>query len=908
MTPLLSWDPCLADIDRGVAFFDGITIEADRITDPRWDRVLPVMEEEQIFMCRMMAPLLQAHAGARVLDIGTGSGVFAIYAAKLGCRVVAIDISARALRFARQNARINQIPFVDTDPRPGEIQFLRCSHEHMRGDRSFDVVILAAPYNPTCKGFRPALHAEAGPLGQKSFEEQLPQAARLLKPGGLCIGNQMLLVDGSRELEIRTQVQKVFPGAMFSYLRILPEDIPVEEFLRGQYASYLRPELDLKPDAATVDTYIRRNSHNGRFALVYFELRSNQDDPAARPRSPLTFTESHSSARPNKTWADRVKLHRRIIEHTSRDHSFPSPALFLDVDALPDFPRTESGVDQSRDDWQKSVLRYIETWLAKTELLQGESRLFDLVLVDTAPWYPTPEGRSGLRQESVAWVALDQGGNAIAKRMLASYQDNTARLQRTCIGPFLHRHFTGQNEPNEWRSIQFTVHEQCTAADVSAAVPGDSIVSDMVRALDECDVDGPRTEIVAPNSLLGAAYTHSNLETLDVPAANLREYDRQVRKRMDRLREVMPRWAAVSDEALYPIDLDLCHQAMHQRLDVLLRQAGFDASGPSTLIGIPVSLASPASNPADMTLPDNYRGGIWIYAIARGDWRPESEWYLLDLARLLSMRYETEYSELAAKELRRIGRGEATSAIFHQIPKDFGALEKCLADLRQYASSEGASIDAVRLLIPNTDAMAFMIMAADAAVGRSSYQLLPRDIPSALEHECSFALAQDVFRRLVIPYVDQRVTRPDVPRSADFVAGDDLLQEVFRNRFPLPRLEPFETFRIPSGADAYVWLLLALRSAAYHAYIPVITGRSLAQGFIRIRYSGTERAITIVNSGCPPSSGEDSAQIGWKRDLSVFKRAGQRWDILECGAAQYSAWVDAEQHWITVIKYIGELI
>src|SRR4051812_24008593 len=103
MILLESWEPCLADYNRGVAFFDGITIEADRINDPRWDRVLPILEEEQVFMCRMMTPQLRAHPGALVLDIGTGSGVFAIQAAKLGCRVVAIDVSSRALRYARHN-------------------------------------------------------------------------------------------------------------------------------------------------------------------------------------------------------------------------------------------------------------------------------------------------------------------------------------------------------------------------------------------------------------------------------------------------------------------------------------------------------------------------------------------------------------------------------------------------------------------------------------------------------------------------------------------------------------------------------------------------------------------------------------------------------------------------------------
>ncbi len=45
-----------------------------------------------------------------MLDVGTGSGILAIYAALLGARpVVAIDIDAEALRWARRNAQLNNV-------------------------------------------------------------------------------------------------------------------------------------------------------------------------------------------------------------------------------------------------------------------------------------------------------------------------------------------------------------------------------------------------------------------------------------------------------------------------------------------------------------------------------------------------------------------------------------------------------------------------------------------------------------------------------------------------------------------------------------------------------------------------------------------------------------------------------
>lgn len=47
--------------------------------------------------------------GERVLDVGTGSGVLAIWAAKLGATVDAVDADARAVAAARRNARLNGV-------------------------------------------------------------------------------------------------------------------------------------------------------------------------------------------------------------------------------------------------------------------------------------------------------------------------------------------------------------------------------------------------------------------------------------------------------------------------------------------------------------------------------------------------------------------------------------------------------------------------------------------------------------------------------------------------------------------------------------------------------------------------------------------------------------------------------
>lgn len=48
-------------------------------------------------------------AGERVIDIGTGSGILEIYAAKVGASVFATDVDERAVRAACHNASLNGV-------------------------------------------------------------------------------------------------------------------------------------------------------------------------------------------------------------------------------------------------------------------------------------------------------------------------------------------------------------------------------------------------------------------------------------------------------------------------------------------------------------------------------------------------------------------------------------------------------------------------------------------------------------------------------------------------------------------------------------------------------------------------------------------------------------------------------
>jgi release factor glutamine methyltransferase len=73
-----------------------------------------------------------------VLDLGTGSGIGAVFAARRGARVVATDLIAEAVRCARINVLLNRVE-AWIDVRQGDL------FEPVSGER-FDLVLFNPPY------------------------------------------------------------------------------------------------------------------------------------------------------------------------------------------------------------------------------------------------------------------------------------------------------------------------------------------------------------------------------------------------------------------------------------------------------------------------------------------------------------------------------------------------------------------------------------------------------------------------------------------------------------------------------------------------------------------------------------------------------------------------------------------
>jgi release factor glutamine methyltransferase len=129
---------------------------------------------------------------ARALDMGTGSGLGAIFAARMGYHVTAVDINADAVRCARINALQHHLEAC-IDVRQGDL------FEPVQDER-FDLVL----FNPPFFRGRPRNTLDAAWRGSDVLERFATALPAALKPGG--VGLIVLSTDGDcqallRELE-----------------------------------------------------------------------------------------------------------------------------------------------------------------------------------------------------------------------------------------------------------------------------------------------------------------------------------------------------------------------------------------------------------------------------------------------------------------------------------------------------------------------------------------------------------------------------------------------------------------------------------------------------------------------------------------------------------------------------------
>jgi release factor glutamine methyltransferase len=125
----------------------------------------------------------------RIVDVGTGSGAIALALATHlpQATITAVDLSLDALDIAQSNIREHR--FSD------RIRILKSDLlESLENEQPFDAIVSNPPYvargdaptlHPQVRDFEPHAALFAGDSGLDIYRSLIPQAERLLKPGGL---------------------------------------------------------------------------------------------------------------------------------------------------------------------------------------------------------------------------------------------------------------------------------------------------------------------------------------------------------------------------------------------------------------------------------------------------------------------------------------------------------------------------------------------------------------------------------------------------------------------------------------------------------------------------------------------------------------------------------------------------
>ena len=147
-------------------------MEISGLHPPSLDHVYPVREDSLL-----LATSAHVRPGERVAEVGCGSGLASLAAARSGAQVVATDLNPYALAGLREESlRLGlSVHCVRTDL--------------LSGLRSFHAILFNPPYLPTPPGERDAdpwdaLALDGGPDGQQTLWRFLASAPSHLLPGG----------------------------------------------------------------------------------------------------------------------------------------------------------------------------------------------------------------------------------------------------------------------------------------------------------------------------------------------------------------------------------------------------------------------------------------------------------------------------------------------------------------------------------------------------------------------------------------------------------------------------------------------------------------------------------------------------------------------------------------------------
>ena len=206
----------------GLVHYDRFRLE--RVQDVRV-LVMPsvanpkVLRTGAFFASRIDAKLISPDA--TVLDMGTGSGICALFAARHTARVVAVDVSPAAVRCARLNATLNHLE-DRVDVRLGDL------FEPVAGQR-FDLVL----FNPPFLVGAPKDYRDAAWRSEDTAQRFAAGLSEHLAPGGAALVLLSSYGDACALFESELRARG-FDLAVFARRRFVNETLTIVRATRPQ--------------------------------------------------------------------------------------------------------------------------------------------------------------------------------------------------------------------------------------------------------------------------------------------------------------------------------------------------------------------------------------------------------------------------------------------------------------------------------------------------------------------------------------------------------------------------------------------------------------------------------------------------------------------------------------------------
>ncbi|PJJ63552.1 DUF7059 domain-containing protein [Compostimonas suwonensis] len=211
-----------------------------------------------------------------VLDLGTGCGIQAMHASRHAQRVVATDISSRALGMARFNALLNGIDTIEF--RLGSL------FEPVAGER-FDHIVSNPPFviTPRTKGVPEYEYRDGGMVGDALVARVIRESAQHLTPGGVAqlLGNWEYSAEGEGLERVEAWLAGTGLDAWVVEREVHDAQRYAETWIRDGGTRARTPEFDRLYDA-WLDDFERRRVRAVGFGYVMLRRPTSGEPSLSR--------------------------------------------------------------------------------------------------------------------------------------------------------------------------------------------------------------------------------------------------------------------------------------------------------------------------------------------------------------------------------------------------------------------------------------------------------------------------------------------------------------------------------------------------------------------------------------------------------------------------------------------------